>query len=128
MRAISMMFLRDYVILCFHFWLFENKNRNRHTKAQSRTQFHLAHCVLQNQREAESRRVTVIPTIQFFKTENDHDNFLQYLPSKIEIPWHYSGLIGVHVEKIKEALCAISSGNEQHIGESLTNSKPSCFV
>jgi hypothetical protein len=59
----------------------------------------------------------VIPTVQFFKTESDHDNFLQYLPSNLETPWHYSGLIGVHVEKIKEALCAISSGTELQSGE-----------
>jgi hypothetical protein len=65
------------------------------------------------------RRVTVIPTVQFFKTENDHDNFRQYLPPNLEIPWHYSGLIGVHVAKIKEALCAISCGSEQQMGEHL---------
>ncbi len=72
---------------------------------------------LQNHREAETRGVVVIPTIQFFKSENDHDNFIQYLPSNLERPWHSSGLVGVHVEKLKEALCAISSGTGQLIGE-----------
>ena len=58
----------------------------------------------ETQKEADERWVIVIPTFQFYKSEIDYQKRLQFLPSQIKSPWHRSGLIGIHIEEVKEAL------------------------
>ena len=63
----------------------------------------------EKRREADERGVIVVPTLQFYKSESHFQHRDQYLPGRLNQPWHTSGLLGIHINEVKQALREIIS-------------------